>query len=234
MLSFTPGGSVWGVVVSAPFITLSPLVLPAAARPRVEVIRPLLDACGLGWFCLRAEGRREHLAALNLAQRNEVEAFAPRLRVRRESRAGGVQTVTEALFPGYLFARFRYPEQVRRVVSTTGVLGLVAFGGPPPQLDDGTIAQLRQHASSAFVAPIAPVFEEGDWVRVAAGCFRGTEGRVRLADAGHDRICVLLSLLGHEVEINLPADQLISRTTLSQLVPIALRAPGGFAPVRVA
>ena len=221
-------------MVSAPPITYPPLVQPTAVRPRVDVIGPLLDACGLGWFCLRAEGRREHLAAVNLAHRNEVEAFAPRIRLRREGRTGGVHTVTEALFPGYLFARFRYPEQVRRVVSTTGVVGLVAFGGPPPRLDDGTIAQLRQHAASAVAAPVAPVFEEGDWVRVAAGCFRGTEGRVRQATAGHDRVCVLLRLLGHDVEISLPADQLISPVTLPNLVPATLRASGPPALARVA
>jgi transcriptional antiterminator RfaH len=222
------------VMVSASSSTVSPFVSPASARTRAPVIQPLLDACGLGWFCLRGEGRREHLAALNLARRNAVEAFAPRIRLRRESRAG-VQTVTEALFPGYLFARFRYPEQVRHVVSTSGVLGLVAFGGPPPRLDDGTIAQLRQHAQ-AFVssAPVSPIFEEGDWVRVAAGCFRGTEGRVRPSAAGVDRVCVLLSLLGHEVEISLPADQLVSRTEHAQLVPPALRAHGAIALDRVA
>ena len=221
-------------MVTAPLNSLSTLESSTAARPRTELIRPLLDACGLGWFCLRSEGRREHLAALNLARRNEVEAFAPRIRLRRESRAGGVHNVTEALFPGYLFARFRYPEQVRRVVSTTGVLGLVAFGGPPPRLDDGTISQLRQHASSAIAAPISPVFEEGDWVRVAAGCFRGTEGRVRQPAAGGDRVCVLLSLLGHDVEISLPADQLINRAAVPTLVPAALRAFAAPALARVA
>ena len=218
-------------------LTPSPSAPPALSPvtgSRVELLRPLLDACGLGWFCLRAEGRREHLAALNLARRNGVEAFAPRIRVRREARGGGVRSVTEALFPGYLFAHFSYPEQVRRVVSTSGVLGLVAFGGPPPRLADVTIAHLRQHAQPALAAPVSPVFEEGDWVRVAAGCFRGTEGRVRQSAAGHERVCVLLCLLGHDVEISLPADQLISRTGLPDLVPAALRTARAPARVRVA
>ena len=127
-----------------PLSSRSTLASPPGTETRPAVLRPLLDACGLGWFCLRAAGRREHLAALNLARRNAIEAFAPRIRVRRELRAGGVRTVTEALFPGYLFARFQYPAQVRHVVSTTDVLGVVAFGGPPPRLDDATIAHLRQ------------------------------------------------------------------------------------------
>jgi len=188
----------------------------------VGLLRPLIDACGIGWFCLRGETRREHIAATNLARRAEVEAFAPRIRVRRENRSG-IATITEALFPGYLFARFDYPDQVRRVVSTTGVLGLVTFGGPPSRLADETIAHLRHHSEPAATTPISPVFEAGEWVRIAAGCFRGSEGRVRELEPGCDRVCVLLCLLGHEVEISLPASQLIGRDDHSPNVPSALR-----------
>jgi transcriptional antiterminator RfaH len=208
------------------------LLHPCAEGSPPGLLRPLLDACAPAWFCLRAESRREHLAAVNLARRTKVEAFAPRIRVRRERRAGGVKTLTEALFPGYLFARFHYPEQVRHVVSTTGVLGLVAFGGPPPRLAEATITHLRTHAAPAVATPLSPVFEEGDWVRVAAGCFRGSEGRVRQLEAGHDRICVLLSLLGQEVEISLPGDQLLSCAGRTHQLPGALRAGGAPTPSR--
>jgi transcriptional antiterminator RfaH len=188
-----------------------------AAGPSNDTLQPILDACGLGWFCLRAAGRREHVAAFNLANRSQVEAFAPRIRVRRELRAGGVQAATEALFPGYVFARFRYPEQVRRVVSTTGVLGLVVFGGPPPRVNDTTIAHLRSYAVPGAATALSPVFEEGDWVRVAGGCFRGSEGRVCKSASQIDRVRVLLCLLGQDIEISLPSDQVIARA-----VPLAL------------
>lgn len=185
------------------------------------------EASSLAWFCLRAEGRREHLAASNLARRTQVEVFAPRIRVRRETRQGRVGTSTEPLFPGYVFARFKYPEQTRHVVSTAGVLGLVTFGGPPPQLADQTIAFLRKHTEQTDPTPASPVFEEGEWVRVAEGCFRGTAGRVREFDARHERVCVLLSLLGHEVEISLPAAQVIVQSGFSANTPAALRNESG-------
>lgn len=173
------------------------------------------------WFCLRTEGRREHIAALNLAQRTSIEAFAPRIRLRRERRNGGVNTRMEALFPGYVFARFRYPDQVRHVLSTTGVTGLVSFGSAPPPVPDDAINYLRRH-SEANPSPLAPIFEEGDWVRVAAGCFRGNEGRVLQFSPHTDRVCVLLSLLGHDVQISLPADQVIGREVGRTHVPASL------------
>ncbi len=207
-------------------LTAGPLdtrILPGAMPPAPL---PLLDALGLGWFCLRGEGRREHVAALNLARRTDVEAFAPRIRIRRQSRSGGVAMTTEALFPGYLFARFRYPEEVRRVVSTTGVVGLVTLGGPPPRLPDATIAYLRQHSEPAAAAPLSPVFEEGDWVRIAGGCFQGSEGKVRLAGGGHNRVCILLSLLGQEVEVSVPTTQVLRRADLPDSLAVSLRAAG--------
>jgi transcriptional antiterminator RfaH len=181
------------------------------------------EARPLAWFCVRAEGRREHLAAFNLARRTQVEVFAPRIRVRRETRTGRIDTLTEPLFPGYLFARFKYPEQVRHVVSTAGVLGLVTFGGPPPPLADEAISFLRKHTEGRGPAPASPVFEEGDWVRIAGGCFRGTTGRVREFDARHARVRVLLSLLGHEVEISVPAAQVIVQSGFSAHTPAELR-----------
>jgi len=204
-----------------------PSFAPLAAESRTGLSAgPASWADTARWFCLRAAGRREHLTALALAQRTAVETFVPRIRVRRERRAGGVGTITEALFPGYLFARFRHPEQTRHVVSTNGVLGLVAFGGPPPSIAEDAIAHLRRHAEPQARAPTlvaAPIFEEGDWVRVAAGCFRGTEGRVRPSASGQDRVRLLLNLLGHEVEISVPADHLIARTRQSMAMPAALR-----------
>lgn len=174
------------------------------------------------WFCLRAEGRREHVAAFNLVHRTSVDAFAPRIRLRRERRSGGIDTRMEPLFPGYVFARFRYPDQVRHVLSTTGVVGLVTFGGRPPAVPDHAIDYLRHH-SELTATPLAPIFEEGDWVRVAAGCFRGNEGRVMQFSPNSDRVCVLLSLLGQEVQISLPASQLVGREAAQVEVPAGLR-----------
>lgn len=192
---------------------------PSPLSPRL----PSPVSGGLSWFCLRAAGRREHLAATNLTRRNAIEAFAPRIRVRQEVRSGGGRTITEALFPGYLFARFSYPEQLRHVVSATDVLGLVTFGGPPPRVDETTVEHLRQHATPDAGTPLSPVFAAGDWVRVIAGGLRGTEGRVCTGAAGRDRVCVLLCLLGHDVEISVPGDQLLGRVDQPKRLPAALR-----------
>jgi transcriptional antiterminator RfaH len=182
--------------------------LPSAALP--------FDAAA--WYCLRVVARREHVAALHLRQRTGAGVFAPRIRVERGSRAA----VTEALFPGYLFARFRYALESRHVASTPGVLGILRFGGPPPAIADGVIARLDAEVRRAAAA--APALAEGAWVRLIAGCFRGSEGRVVAAPPEGARVCVLLNLLGHDVRISVPRDQVADAADAGRRLTAGLRS----------
>lgn len=175
------------------------------------------------WYCLRAEGRREHLAASNLRRFVRVDSFAPRIRLKKICRDGGIMARTEALFPGYLFCRFAYPSQVRHVLSAQGVTGIVAFGAHPPSIEEETIAHLRLHTDASPAETLSPIFSEGDWVRVANGIFRGAEGRVERMDQAHQRVSVLLYLLGQEVKTSLPAAALLHNSELASVIPAALR-----------
>lgn len=186
-------------------------------------LSPLPPPPAAGWYCVRVLARREHVAARNLQQRAGVRVFSPRIRVRRKSAGTAPATTTEALFPGYVFARFTYPHELRRVTSTPGVVGLVSFGGRPPVVADGIIDRLDREVNRAATAALAPQFEEGAWVRIVAGCFRGSEGRVLHPAVASSRICVLLVLLGQEVQVSVACDQLAGRAHHHQ-VPAGLRA----------
>lgn len=155
------------------------------------------------WFCLRSQPKREQAAAINLRDRVSVEVFAPRIRFQHTTSRGLVGFATEALFPGYLFARFAYPQQLRHVVSTNGVTGIVQFGGRPPRVDDSVIDFLRTQVSENEQTSPAPLFVEGSWVKILSGCFRHNEGRVLDFDARSERVRVLLDLLGREVQVSL-------------------------------
>jgi transcriptional antiterminator RfaH len=159
------------------------------------------------WFCLRAQARREHIAAANLRERVGIEVFAPRIRRILNTRHGLAVNATEALFPGYLFGRFDYRAQMRHVVSTCGVVGMVAFGGQPPAIADPIIDYLRTEVLQADQAAAAPVLEEGAWVRILSGCFEYLEGRVLHFDPRTERIRLLLTLLGNEVQVTVTAER---------------------------
>lgn len=174
------------------------------------------------WFCLRAPARREHAAAMTVSQRVGVDVFAPRILIsstRRRPRSGAM---LEALFPGYFFARFNYPNQFRHVVSTAGVTGIVSFGGQPATVPDGVIDFLRAETRLAGQGNPAPAFAAGSWVRIVSGCFREIEGRVLSFDSQSDRVRVLLSLLGRDIQVSVPAYQLVASSAEPRAYPSRL------------
>lgn len=153
------------------------------------------------WYCLRSQPKREHVAAVNLRERVNLEVFSPRIRATKPTRGGVVVSAVEALFPGYLFARFLYPDQLRHVTSTCGVTGIVTFRSQPPAIAEGIIDSLRSEVAHAQEAPIAPVLVDGAWVRILSGCFQYLEGRVLHFDPKSDRVQLLLAMLGSDVPV---------------------------------
>jgi transcriptional antiterminator RfaH len=199
-----------------PAIACTPI--PSASGSLAEAVR--------AWYCLRVMARREHVTALNLTQRTGVSVFSPRIRVQKKSPRIEPVFANEALFPGYVFARFNYPQDARYVASTPGVLGLVSFGGPPPAIADSVIDQLTAEVQREAYAPATPLFEEGSWVKIVTGCFRGSEGRVLQVNPASTRISVLLNLLGQEIQISMPGNQLADTGCNSGTAPAGLRAIG--------
>src|SRR5690606_524905 len=175
-------------------------------------------------FCLRARPLREEIAAQQLRSRVSVEVFSPRIHVRRRRRSGVVRHLVEALFPGYLFARFDYAEQARHVLSTQGVTGVVAIGEQPRPVDDSVIDFLRQQVAVAKPGDGPAALSEGDWVRIVEGAFRDSEGRVVEVDPACDAVKLLLSVLGREVQISLSRSTLMPKEALEAPYPASLLA----------
>src|SRR5438105_9490949 len=94
------------------------------------------------WYCIHTAPRQENKVAHLLKRDLDLEVFAPRIRFRR-MRAGQPLWTTEALFPGYLFARFDYFQQRREINALSGVTGIVRFGDQVALVDEATIANLR-------------------------------------------------------------------------------------------
>lgn len=182
----------------------------------MNTLAPIVDLAR--WFCVRTQPRRERFAAENLRARVGLEVFAPYLRQARGGRDGATGFAREALFPGYLFARFAFPQQYRHVMSTAGVTGVVSFDGEPPAVADDVIESLRRDVDHA-AREVAPTLEPGTWVRLAAGCFRAAEGRILQFDSHTDRVRVLLTLLGREVQVSVPAAGVMPAAPLAHYPP---------------
>lgn len=150
------------------------------------------------WFCLKSQPKHEHIAAAHLRQLDGVEVFCPRLRFQRPT-VRGIKWFHEAMFPGYLFARFDFCRQLKEVRYTSGVSAILQFGGCYATLDDETIESLRSRTDKQQVALIESRIKQGDVVEIVEGALRGLEAVVTEVLSGSERVRILLNFLGREI-----------------------------------
>ena len=89
-----------------------------------------------------------------------------------------------------------------------GVTRLVLAGERPAIVPDAIIDGLRQRERAGFIElPKPPRFKRGDPVKVSAGSFAGHLGLYD-GQRPHERVAVLLALLGASVRVTLPKDDI--------------------------
>jgi transcriptional antiterminator RfaH len=154
------------------------------------------------WYCLQAKHKHEHIAAAHLRELNGVRVFCPRIRFRRRTHTR-VAWVTEALFPGYLFAHFDMVRMQRAVGYAQGVRCIVRFANRYPTIDDPIVDQLRKQVGEDEIRLVDYEPTQGDTVKVAEGAFAGLDAIVTQIVPARARVRVLLEFLGRKVEAEL-------------------------------
>jgi transcriptional antiterminator RfaH len=112
--------------------------------------------------------------------------------------------VTPPLFPGYLFVAIVLQWHGARWCP--GIAGLCMDGVRPARVPDAVIAELRGRERNGLVELAQPRrLQRGDSVRILRGPFRE---RLALYDGqtAHERVAVLLQLLGGQQRAELPAN----------------------------
>ncbi len=152
----------------------------------------------ISWFCLRSRPKHEHIAAAHLRQMAGVEVFCPRLRFKRPTKRGAVW-FEEAMFPGYLFAKFHFIERHKEVGHAMGISSILRFGDRYATIGEDTVLGLRGKTNEMHVAVIESEVRAGDKVTIIAGAMTGIEGVVTQYLSGRERVRVLLEFLGREI-----------------------------------
>ena len=156
------------------------------------------------WFCLRAEAKREHLAATTLRRRFGIECLSPRLRFRKLTRRGPVWFV-EAMFPGYVFAKFAYSTLHRAVASSHGVRGILRFGNRLATVPENAVMALQAKGGAEEIVTVDLSLKIGQPVQFIEGPFEGLEVVITQLLPARERIRVLLEFLGRSMEMEVPA-----------------------------
>lgn len=158
------------------------------------------------WYVVQTQFRREEQAAHELGNQ-AFEVLLPRYQ-KKCRHARKVTHVAAPLFPNYLFVRLDPQRQRWRSINgTRGVSRLIASQDGPTPVPDALIAMLRARFDAEGFVTMSqrPDFAPGEVLRIRSGSFADTMG---LFDGfrDHDRVVVLLELLGGKVRVVLDED----------------------------
>ena len=166
----------------------------------------MIEAIGARWYVVQTQVNGEAKAARNLL-RQGYEIYLPRY-LKRRRHARKVDFSAKPLFPRYVFVAIDIASQRwRSIQSTFGVSRLVTNGDDPAAVPNGVVHALKAREDDKGFVQLdrKPTFAPGDKVRVLAGAFMDNAGLFDgLAD--HDRISILLDMLGRKVRVLLDAD----------------------------
>lgn len=153
------------------------------------------------WYAVYTKPCKETLVQCQL-QHKKIPLFFPKL-LLPPSRAKRPRLVP--LFPNYLFVRIEAAGQYDLVRWTLGVKYVVNFNGIPAPVDDPVIAFLQQHADTQGVLRARSSLGTGQEVRIRTGPLAGLAGIIESPPDARGRVKVLLSLLGRQVAVPVPA-----------------------------
>lgn len=158
------------------------------------------------WYVVQTQVNCEAKAALNL-QRQGFEVYLPRY-LKRRRHARKVDMTAKPLFPRYMFVAIDIAAQRwRSIHSTFGVCRLVSHRDEPAPVPPGVVSAIRAREDDKGFVRLdhCSTFIPGDRVRVLGGAFVDSAG---LFDgvADHDRVSILLEMLGRKVRVLLDAD----------------------------
>jgi transcriptional antiterminator RfaH len=157
------------------------------------------------WYVVHTRPNSESKADVNL-RRQGFSTYLPRYQ-RQIKHARKVEVVTRPLFPRYLFVELDLAhDQWRSIQSTFGISQIVLAGGQPQALPDGVVAAIRaREAEDGYVKIGLPAgLKPGSRIRLLDGAFADATGILEQV-SDERRVAILLSLLGREVRMFVPA-----------------------------
>jgi transcriptional antiterminator RfaH len=153
------------------------------------------------WCCARTELRGGDKAR-HFLRLNGYGSYVPLVRSPRIRRGRRIEKI-EPLFPSYIFVAIQDGRwwNARWCV---GVLAMIMSGDQPAHVPDRVLDEIRRReVRGAVELPKAPGMKVGARVRVSGGPFQGQLG-LYAGMKPHERVEVLLALLGGQQRVTLP------------------------------
>ena len=154
----------------------------------------------------------------NLRQIDGVEIFNPRIKFRRATQRGPVWFI-EPLFPGYIFARFKFNDVYHRIRFARGVHSLVCFCNKPVPVDDEVVNLIRSRMGNDGFVKTTDDLKAGDEVIINEGRFQNLCGVFERELPDTERVRILLSTIGFQAHV------VVNKNLVSKFSPAQRPSP---------
>lgn len=196
--------------------------LPATVPERTGasgVVPGILDG-EQAWYCAKTKPKHDHIAAANLRKNLGVEVFSPRLRSEQTTIRGVIKNVTEPVFPGYVFVRCAIEQHLDQIRCTSGLSGILSFGGRIPTVPEDVVEDLRTCFGAEEVLDFRKDPSPGDGVTLAGSAFLGMQAVVLRSWPARRRVQVLLEILGRPTPLEVDRSMLsLHRSSVAEWLP---------------
>jgi transcription antitermination factor NusG len=170
-------------------------------------------SCNSLWYALRTRSNYEKIAA-GFLEAKGFEQFLPLCRPAKHQDRGTARSIP--LFPGYLFCKFdsRYRTPI---LSSLGVVAIVAFGGNPAPIDEKEIEAIRQVLGCGHNVEPYPYLNIGQRIRIEKGPLLGLEGI--LAEKRNWRFVVSIQLIRRSIAVEIDPDSIAPIQSCNTIIP---------------
>jgi transcriptional antiterminator RfaH len=166
------------------------------------------SADALRWYVVHTRPRQEDRTYSNLLTLG-IDVLNPKLRANRYNEFTGERIRgVKPLFPGYIFACFRFSESYHKVRFTRGVHSVICFNGEPTTVDDEIVALIRSRVGSDGFVKALDELKAGDEVRVTEGRFQNLCGVFEREMPDADRVTILLNTVSFQAHVVVDRGQL--------------------------
>lgn len=171
---------------------------------------------GMKWYIVNTHSGSENRAKLSLEERIKSsvhqekfgEVLVP-VETMVESRKGVKRQTTRKFFPGYMLVQMEMTDETWHLVrGTPKVSGFVGGTTQPPAMSEEEVERIvGKMKKSVEKVDLHGSLDLKDSVRVLDGPFVNFTGTVESIDREKSRLCVLVSILGRVVPVELDFSQ---------------------------
>jgi transcriptional antiterminator NusG len=170
------------------------------------------------WYIVNTHSGCENRAKQSLEKRIQEsplkdkfgEVLVPVETMVETKKNGEKRQSTRKFFPGYMLVQMELTDETWHIVkSADKVSGFVGGSTEPPSMSDAEVERIIGKMKTSVEKPDVSVsLDLKDTVRVLDGPFVNFSGTVESLDRDKKRVCVLVSILGRVVPVELDFSQI--------------------------